>query len=844
MVHPRIQGMESPRFPGRIIISILTSWVDRDLDSRSELECLQRIRDLVEAFKWKRLGEALGGKELEEYSVLFRAVTRCDEQIEKHVRELARRRSWKKALDRIDAKTVTNMNRYALESRKLGAGTGITAARRKRDIRNYLTSCIPAIPAWIMPIDRVAQFFPAQLEMFDVVIVDEASQARLESIFLLALSKRVVIVGDHKQVSPDGGMLPVAEIEQIVHRHLADDPRKANWSNPDLSLFDECKVAFGNMVTLTEHRRCVPEIIGFSNQIAYIPENIRLIPVRQTGSEGLPPVKTMFVENGFVRGGPGKQENQPESEVIVKEVLRMTKDPAYRGLTLGVVTLQGSKQQELIRNRLIDLLDPAEMESRQIRVGMPPDFQGSERNVILLSMVMAPNARFAAQTRELMVQRYNVAASRAKDQLVLVHSLRSSDIKNPADLRRQLIDYCQNMEKGLRNPVEGSVGMVSNDERVEPFESLFEQRVHNRIVERGYKVIPQFEPQIDGHDYRIDLVVVGPYGKYAIECDGDFWHGGSDAFAKDLMRQEILQRCGWKFFRVPESRFYGDPTYMDELWPQLEKFVALRAPSQIDPKPTQILVEQAMVAVRQEVDESEEESIDQADFEDFEARSDGETLDSRVHVEMNTTVPQAEPRQIYLDGVRVREFPKLLGSEYGWLQVYNSWDPEDTGKLTHIMYATPRIFDDLLSIVRIEGPILGSYLMRRHYKATGGSSLSSSRETEYIAQLKKILNRGELKAEEQISGDTLASATFRLPEQAPVITRVRGPRDLYNVPPREIAIIIKGVLRSNRHLSRLKDNEILFRKVLHLLDFTKLTPKASEHMNRIMATYDKEINSK
>jgi hypothetical protein len=64
------------------------------------------------------------------------------------------------------------------------------------------------------------------------------------------------------------------------------------------------------------------------------------------------------------------------------------------------------------------------------------------------------------------------------------------------------------------------------------------------------------------------------------------------------------------------------------------------------------------------------------------------------------------------------------------------------------------------------------------------------------------------------------------------------------VPPREIAIIIKGVLRSNRHLSRLKDNEILFRKVLHLLDFTKLTPKASEHMNRIMATYDKEINSK
>jgi hypothetical protein len=464
-----------------LLVSTAVAWVDSELTASEEHEVLNRVSKLVDGFKWKRLGEALGNKELDDYGVLFRAVTRCDDLIEKKMRELARRRSWKKALERIDAVTITNMNRYALESKKLGAGTGITAARRKRDIRNYLTSCIPAIPAWIMPIDRVAQFFPAQLEMFDVVIVDEASQARLDSVFLLALSKRVVIVGDHKQVSPDGGMLPVAEVEQIVNRHLADDPRKANWSNADLSLFDECKVAFGNMVTLTEHRRCVPEIIGFSNQIAYIPENIRLIPVRQTGTDALPPIKTIFVENGFVRGNSGQQVNQPEAEAVAQEVLRMTKDPAYRNMTIGVVTLQGSKQQDAIRTRLIDLVPPAEMESRQIRVGMPPDFQGSERNVVLLSMVMAPNQRFTSQTKEIMVQRYNVAASRAKDQLVLVHSLRATDIKSTSDLRRQLIDYCHNIERGLANPVEGAIGQVPNDERVEPFDSLFEQRVHNRI---------------------------------------------------------------------------------------------------------------------------------------------------------------------------------------------------------------------------------------------------------------------------------------------------------------------------------------------------------------------------
>jgi hypothetical protein len=286
------------------------------------LDVLEQVQNLVSAFKWKRLAEALGGVSGDEYGVLFRNVTRCDDLIEQHVRELARRRSWKKALDRIDPKTLSQMQRYALESRKYGAGTGITAARRMKEIRKLLNDCWPAIPAWIMPIDQVAQRFTAELEMFDVIIVDEASQARLDSIFLLALSKRVIIVGDHKQVSPDGGMLPDAEVQSIVNRHLADDSRKANWGNTDLSLFDECKAAFGNMVTLTEHRRCVPEIIGFSNQIAYIPENIRLIPVRQTGSEALPPIKTIFVPNGYVRKTSGQPENPPEADAIANEVDR------------------------------------------------------------------------------------------------------------------------------------------------------------------------------------------------------------------------------------------------------------------------------------------------------------------------------------------------------------------------------------------------------------------------------------------------------------------------------------------------------------------------------------------
>jgi very-short-patch-repair endonuclease len=265
-------------------------------------------------------------------------------------------------------------------------------------------------------------------------------------------------------------------------------------------------------------------------------------------------------------------------------------------------------------------------------------------------MVMAPNEKFAAQTRENMTQRYNVAASRAKDQLVLVHSLRTSDLKNTNDLRRQLLDYCLNVESGLRNPVEGAIGIVPENEKVSPFDSLFEQRVHNRIVERGYKVIPQFKPEIDGGpDYRIDLVVVGPFGKFAIECDGDFWHGGPEAFANDLIRQEILQRCGWKFFRIPESRFYSDPKYLDELWPQLEKFVSSKATA-IDPKPTTIEVSaitedlETENEIELEVELPAAPSSSEFNPDDFKFSSAGDLT----------------PKEIYVDGLRVREFPKPI----------------------------------------------------------------------------------------------------------------------------------------------------------------------------------------
>jgi hypothetical protein len=98
--------------------------------------------------------------------------------------------------------------------------------------------------------------------------------------------------------------------------------------------------------------------------------------------------------------------------------------------------------------------------------------------------------------------------------------------------------------------------------------------------------------------------------------------------------------------------------------------------------------------------------------------------------------------------------------------------------------------------------------------------------------------------EEQLSGESIASASFRLEGQSPVITRVRGARELYDMPPREIAMIIRGVMKTRPYLAANSNVDELFKQVLLLLDFTKLTKKAEDHLTRIMATYGPEIRAK
>lgn len=549
--------------------SVVEEWMSNSWSLIEQQAILQRVQSLPVAMRWKLLEHELQSKISTQYGEYFNSISDLDFKIEQKVRELARRRAWHHALVRIKPTVLQAMSRYEKESRGFGKTGGKLRNKRIANMKEYLKDCTDAIPAWIMPIREVAQSFPAKLASFDVVIVDEASQASLSALFLLGLGHRIVVVGDHKQVSPDiVGRLNVEAISELGDRYLTGDSCKFNWqNNPNISLFDECRSAFGtSMITLTEHRRCVPEIIGFSNQIAYDPDGIRLVPVRQPSLGALRPIETHFVPDGYVEGSADRIHNRPEAEAIATRIVDMVNDKRYAGLTIGVITLQGTAQAELIRQLVSERLSPEEYEARQLMFGNPPSFQGAERNIILLSLVAANNQKKSAQTRETMVQRYNVAASRAKDQLILFHSVRSIDLPNPEDMRKRLLEYCEASVARGSGIYSAAVGLVSEEERTQPFDSLFEQRVHNRIVERGYMVVPQFEPEIEGHDYKIDLLVVGPFGRVAVECDGDYFHCTPEAIRNDFLRQSIITSTGLPVFRILESDFYANADSLNPLW--------------------------------------------------------------------------------------------------------------------------------------------------------------------------------------------------------------------------------------------------------------------------------------
>lgn len=462
-----------------------------------------------------------------------------NQKIVTNAQKLAHHKAWLLSMSSLTIDQKRNINAWKQIIRKIGAGKGKKAPMLIRDARDIMTKCQSAIPVWIMPLAQVVETFDPTTNKFDVLIIDEASQADLLALSVLYLGKQIIIVGDDKQVSPSSVGIKDDVLFQLQKQFLSNIPNFKLYDEKR-SLYDLAMLGNFRQVVLREHFRCYPDIIGFSNKWYY---NGRIEPLRDVSNEILKPsVIEHRVQNGFRE--PNTKLNFNEAKATVSLLLSMLSMEEYADKTFGIISMLGHEHANYIRKLILESIDVKIIEKCKITVGSPSHFQGDERDIIFLNLVdSAETARLIASgaldgSRD---KEYNVATSRAKDQLWVVHSLNPERDLNPDDLRFRLIQH-------IRNPKSSEFDSLTSLS-----ESVFEKEVMSSLLGLGYKVIPQYTVG----RYRIDMIIHDGNKRVALECDGEKYHG-EDQVENDLMRQIQLERLGWSFIRLRGSMYYSN----------------------------------------------------------------------------------------------------------------------------------------------------------------------------------------------------------------------------------------------------------------------------------------------
>jgi hypothetical protein len=308
-------------------------------------------------------------------------------------------------------------------------------------------------------------------------------------------------------------------------------------------------------VVLSEHFRCAPAIIDFSNKQFY---DDRLVPLRlPTQSERLTPslvdVKVIGTKVGKI--------NEVEADKIVEMIQEHMNLPGSdaRPRSIGVISLIGDEQSRLIRGRLLDAIGPEKMARHNILIGDAPTFQGAERDVVFLSMVCSRGS-VPTQSQLMHFQRANVAMSRARDRCVLVRSIELTDISSMDDMKVPIIAYF------MQGDFHEAASVDSMDEKgvrarqkIGNGSSILKQL----LEQRGYTVTDM------GVIWKHGICVENDTTRVALLVDGD--EGSGQEWQASYGQQKAIERVGWKCFRVDSLSLFLN---LDSTMKNIGRFLA------------------------------------------------------------------------------------------------------------------------------------------------------------------------------------------------------------------------------------------------------------------------------
>lgn len=422
--------------------------------------------------------------------------------------------------------------------------------RKQKSIRSLLTETGELVqrikPCFLMSPLSVSTFLAPDSVHFDVVVFDEASQIfPQDAIGAIYRAKQLIVVGDSKQMPPSNFFN--ASIE-------AEDSDEETGDVTDFeSILDLCSTSMQQLRLRWHYRSRFEQLITFSNKNFY-DNDLVTFPSAKADAPGIG-VDYYHVDGIFDRRS---HTNRKEAEFIVDLIYQNI--DKYPNRSLGVVAFSIAQQDLIDRLLAKRRQNTPEKEFFFKHDRKEPFFiknletvQGDERDTIIFSVAYGIDAQgrllhnFGPLNRIGGERRLNVAVTRAKCNVQLVSSMHYTDIDlkrtsaEGAKLLREYLDFAENGEIALERNV--------NVNPFEQFDSDFELEVCDFLRSKGFSV----DTQVGCSGFRIDLGLKLPNSSdyvLAIECDGATYHASKNARDRDRLRQEILERMGWKFYRI------------------------------------------------------------------------------------------------------------------------------------------------------------------------------------------------------------------------------------------------------------------------------------------------------
>ncbi len=518
---------------------VAPGWAQAIRERKAPHERGQLPGDIKPAWQYRQWDQMLSKIGQVDLDSLQGQLTSVKDQLHEVTAGYVEKLAWLAQLERTGLKQQQALNGWLGLHKKMGKGTGKQVGRLREEARKTLAECRQAVPVWIMPLSRVIESFDLATTQFDVVIMDEASQSDVLGLVAFAMAKDVAVVGDHEQVSPYAVGFQTETIQGLIDEMLEDIPNRQLYDGRT-SVYDLARQSFGGTIRLLEHFRCVPDIIQFSNHLCY---NGEIRALREASASKVEPHLVAHYVEGTKANNKVNQDEALEVAALIAAICRLEE---YEDCTIGVISMVGTEQALYIDSILRRRLTVSEYQKRRLLCGNASQFQGDERDVMFLSMVDSPSKRaLPRRQREDAVKVFNVAASRARDQLWVVHSLRPERDLKHGDLRLKLINHAMD-PRGLRKEV------------IEPtggFESEFEELIYKGMTDANYRTVLRCQVG----EYVLDVVVEGAGGKrVAVLCDGDR-HQPEEELPEVMERQLTLERLGWTFIRVRASEFFRNP---------------------------------------------------------------------------------------------------------------------------------------------------------------------------------------------------------------------------------------------------------------------------------------------